>query len=57
MAEFKALSLRECAMFDAAKYGANAMAELRKKWAARRYSRRPGKKTNVGDPMHNAKRR
>lgn len=45
------MSLRECAMHDAMLYhGLGAVANLREKLRQRKYNRRKGKKTNVGDP-------
>jgi hypothetical protein len=55
MAEFKQMSLRQCAMADAMNYGTHAGEELRKKWLLRRANKRRGTKTNVGDVMHNKK--
>lgn len=57
MAEFKALSLREAALHDATmKYGIRGAEDLRRKLMLRKSLKRKGKKTNVGDPVHNKKR-
>ena len=50
----KAMSLREAAIHDALLYhGAGAVAELKEKIRQRKWNKRKGIRTNIGDPNRN----